>query len=70
MLKYRVAGRVELFNGPCKITEKIVSLDICSAYPYNALVAPNYYPTGEIKYFKNIIEVPKDALFFVECDID
>ena len=44
--RYKVAGRVELFNGPDKIEETVASLDACSEYPTQMAVAPNWFPVG------------------------
>jgi hypothetical protein len=63
----RVAGRVQLFNGIQKIIDNIVSLDVCSLYPYIMLIAPNYFPTGEIVEVKTYDEKPKDLIGFFYC---
>jgi len=70
ILKYKIAGRVEVFNSkPIKIQEEVVSLDVCSLYPYIMFIHPSYFPTGNIvettEYFK-----PDDKLGFWYCDID
>lgn len=67
--KYKVAGRVDLFNKPNnKINEKCAGVDCCSMYPYSMCVAPNYYPYGDIKkaskYFK-----PNKYIGWYKCDI-
>lgn len=68
MLKYKVAGRVELFNGEQKIiSKKIQSLDVCSLYPYIMAVCDVYFPCGEIKETETYIE---DKIGFYYCDID
>lgn len=67
--KHKVAGRVELFNGVQKITDRMVSTDVCSLYPYVLSVAPVYYPCGD----KTIdVDTYKgdDVLGFYYCDID
>lgn len=75
MQKYKIAGRVELFNGVQKIeNERISSLDVCSLYPYVMAIYngfegdQGYYPAGDIK------EVDEyqgdDILGFYYCDID
>jgi hypothetical protein len=64
----KIAGRVELFNGIQKVTERLVSTDVCSLYPYVMSVAPNYYPCGEIiqtNEYKG-----DDVIGFYYCDID
>ena len=66
--KSKIAGRVELFNGVQKVTERLVSTDVCSLYPYVMSVAPVYYPCGEMvdtdKY------MGEDVIGFYYCDID
>ncbi len=66
--KYKIAGRVELFNGVKKIEERMASTDVCSLYPYVMSVLDCYYPCGEI------IEVDDykgdDEIGFYYCDID
>lgn len=67
MLRYKVAGRVDLFNGPQIIPETIASLDVCSAYPTAAAVSPNYYPCGEVVFTESFMP---DKIGFYYCDID
>lgn len=66
--KYKIAGRVELFNGIQKIQERMASTDVCSLYPFVMAVHNVYYPCG------NIIEVDEykgdDEIGFYYCDID
>ena len=65
---YKIAGRVELFNGIQDIQEKIASTDVCSLYPYVMAIKDVYYPSGEI------VEVDSyqgpDQIGFYYCDID
>lgn len=71
--KYKVAGRVDLFeNNIIPFTDKIVgeiaSPDACSLYPYTMAVMNIYYPMGNC-----IIEVDKyieGQIGFYYCDID
>lgn len=70
ILKYKTAGRVEMFNGPLMILERIVSMDVCSLYPYILSIAPVYYGYGKVIKFDSIEQMPKDKLGFVYCDID
>jgi hypothetical protein len=66
--KYKIAGRVELFNGVQKVDMRLVSTDVCSLYPYVMSVAPYFYPCGDIiptETFKGI-----DTIGFYYCDID
>lgn len=69
ILKYKCAGRVEMFNGVKKIFDEMVSMDVCSLYPYVLAVLDVYYPCG-----KNITKVDMyrgpDFLGFYRCDID
>lgn len=66
--KYKIAGRVELFNGIQEITERMCSTDVCSLYPFVMSVLNVYYPCGDI------IEVEDykgdDEIGFYYCDID
>lgn len=66
--KYKIAGRVELFNGLQKINERMASTDVCSLYPFVMSVLNVYYPYGDI------IEVQDyqgdDEIGFYYCDID
>jgi hypothetical protein len=66
--KYKIAGRVELFNGIQKIQERMASTDVCSLYPFVMSVLNVYYPCGDI------VEVEEykgdDEIGFYYCDID
>jgi hypothetical protein len=66
--KYKIAGRVELFNGVQKVEERLVSTDVCSLYPYVMSVAPVHYPCGDI------VDTDEyqgdDTIGFYYCDID
>lgn len=69
VLKYKIAGRVEIFAGEAiKVNEEIVSLDVCSLYPYIMAIYKCYMPCGDIQ------EVDEykgdDVLGFYYCDID
>jgi hypothetical protein len=67
ILKYKVAGRVELFNDILKIMERMGSSDVCSLYPYVMAVLNVYYPAG------NVVEVDDykgdDVLGFYYCNV-
>lgn len=68
MLKYKSAGRVELFNGIQHIEEKMCSKDICSMYPFvMAVMKDAYYPCGELHETDDYIE---DKMGWYYCDID
>ena len=68
ILKFKCAGRVEMFNGIQEIVEKMCSLDICSMYPFvMAVLKDAYYPCGEIKETEKYV---KDKIGFYYCDID
>jgi hypothetical protein len=66
--KYKIAGRVELFNGVQKVEERLVSTDVCSLYPYVMSVAPVYYPCGDVKNTETYQGA--DVIGFYYCDID
>lgn len=66
----KIAGRVELFNGPQEINETMASLDICSLYPYVLSVLDAYFPCGKIKEFQNFKKIPKGKMYFQYVDID
>lgn len=69
VLKYKIAGRVEIFAGKSiKINEEIVSLDVCSLYPYIMAIHKCYMPCGEIKEVEGYMG--DDVLGFYYCDID
>lgn len=70
LLKYKCAGRVELFNGPQKFKGRIYSLDVCSLYPFVMAILDVYYPCGKIKTVEKYEEMPKDKIGFFYCDID
>ena len=65
--KYKVAGRVEMFQDMQKVEEQMVSADVCSLYPYVMSVAPVYYPCGDVV---NTNEYKPDKIGFYYCDID
>lgn len=68
ILKYKCAGRVELFNGILEICEKMVSLDICSMYPFvMAIMKDAYYPQGQLIETN---EYNEDKIGFYYCDIN
>lgn len=70
ILKYKVAGRVELFNGLQIINEQIYSMDVCSLYPYVMAIYDAYYPKGEIVEFAEGETIPDDLIGYYYCDID
>src|SRR6185436_15119108 len=72
--KYKVAGRVDLFENNIepftdKIIGEIASPDACSLYPYTMAVMNVYYPIGN-----SIVEVKEyqggHEIGFYYCDID
>ena len=68
MLKYKSAGRVQLFNGIQHILEEMGSKDICSMYPFVMAVMKNaYYPCGELHETDEYI---KNKMGWYYCDID
>lgn len=66
--KYKIAGRVELFNGIMEIFERMASTDVCSLYPFVMAVLNVYYPYGEIKEVSHY--QGDDRIGFYYCDID
>lgn len=70
MINDKVAGRVELFNGVQKVTNKLYSMDVCSLYPYVMSVSNVYYPTGEIIEIEKYEDKPEGLIGFFYCDID
>lgn len=67
ILKYKVAGRVEMFNGVAEILEAMMSMDACSLYPYVLSILDVYYPYGEITLTDEYV---KGKIGFYYCDID
>lgn len=67
VLKYKCAGRVEMFNGKQFINEEVCSYDVCSLYPYVMAVLDCYYPSGDIY---DTTEFKEDLIGFYWCDID
>ena len=68
ILKYKCAGRVEMFNGIQEIDEEMVSLDICSMYPYvMAVMEGAWYPYGELIETDVFVD---NKIGFYYCDID
>jgi hypothetical protein len=69
LLKNRVAGRVEMFNGVQKIEERVASPDVCSLYPYVLAVHDCYYPCGDIvELYGSAYD--KKRIGFYDCEID
>ena len=66
---YKIAGRVEMFNGAQKIEERMASPDACSLYPYNMAVNNVYYPHGELVETDHFVDDP-ELIGFYYCDID
>jgi hypothetical protein len=66
--KYKIAGRVEMFNGIQKINERMVSTDVCSLYPYVMAVKDVYYPVGATTATSEYMG--DDVIAFYYCDID
>ena len=68
MSTFKIAGRVELFNGLQNIMEEMASLDVCSLYPYIMAICNHYFPCGKV------VEVNSyqgdDEIGFYYCDID
>ena len=67
ILKFKCAGRVEMFNGKQFINEAVSSFDVCSLYPYVMAILNCYYPAGDIY---DTDEFKEDKIGFYWCDID
>jgi hypothetical protein len=67
VLKYKCAGRVEMFNGKQFINDAVSSFDVCSLYPYVMAIMDCYYPTGDVYDTEKLVE---DKIGFYWCDID
>lgn len=67
ILKYKTAGRVQLFNGVQEVKESMCSKDIASMYPYVMACADVYYPCGEVVETEKYV---KDKIGFYWCNID
>lgn len=65
--RYKIAGRVEMFNGIQEIEEEMMSLDVCSLYPYVMACLNCYYPCGELVETKKF---KKGKIGFYYCDVD
>lgn len=64
----RVAGRVEVFHGPTRIPERVVSLDTTSLYPFVMCCADQcWYPMGTVI---SVEEYIPDRLGFWYCDFE
>ncbi len=48
MLKYKAAGRCELFNGTTIVNEEVAAIDVCSQYPFHMICKDNLYPDGDV----------------------
>lgn len=70
LVKSKIAGRVELFNGAKVINDVMVSYDVCSLYPYVMTILDCYYPIGEIDYYAKYNQNLKNLMGFWVCDID
>lgn len=76
ILASKAAGRVDLFKAAMNhIVDEIVSLDVCSLYPYIMAIFPGYFPCGEIsetaEYIKPpTMENPNGKIGFWYCTVD
>ena len=75
IVKHRVAGRVELFNGSQIVDECVASEDICSLYPYICAVNKCYFPCGEIvksswEDYQIIRKTQPNLIGFFWCKVD
>lgn len=69
IIKSRVAGRVQMFNGIQEIFEQMVSMDVCSLYPFVMSILDVYYPCGD-----KIVKVDNykggNKIGFYYCDVN
>jgi hypothetical protein len=76
ILRSKAAGRVDLFKATMgKIVDEIVSLDVCSLYPYIMSIFPGYFPCGEITETNDYIKPPTQEdgsglIGFWYCTVD
>ena len=66
--KFKIAGRVEMFNGVQKVNERMASGDACSLYPYVMAVLNCFYPVGDTTETDEY--QGDDVIGFYYCDID
>ena len=65
LMRCKVAGRVEMFNGAKKISKRMASLDVCSLYPYVLSVLDCYYPAGQIIWEQEFAGFDKYGFYWV-----
>jgi hypothetical protein len=65
LMRCKVAGRVEMFNGAQKIKKRMASLDVCSLYPYVLSVLDCYYPSGKIIWEQEFAGFEKFGFYWV-----
>ena len=74
MLEYKIAGRVEMFNGRQKINERMASLDVCSLYPFILAIKKDvWFPHGDIvewDYTGKDFNKEDERIGWFYCDID
>lgn len=70
IVKSRVGGRTQLFNGIQKIQGPLASIDCCSLYPYVMAVMPVFYPCGEIIECCFYKLMPANCIGWFYCDVD
>jgi len=66
--KFKVAGRVEMFNGVQNVGERLASTDVCSLYPFVMAILNCFYPCGEVE--KTQKYMGDNHIGFYYCDID
>lgn len=69
MGKYKIAGRVEQFNGKQEFNERIASMDVKSLYPYILAVSPAIFPVGRIEEVNEYIP-GKIGFYYVDINQD
>lgn len=67
----KTGGRNQTFNGMQIIKGKLVSLDVCSLYPYvMAIYDKSFFPHGEVIEVSKPEDIPEGKIYFFECIID
>lgn len=67
MVKFKVAGRTEVYTKNKVQNTRVASVDICSAYPYVMCVMESWYPCGKIVVTDKFVE---GKIGFYYCDIE
>ena len=70
LLRSRVAGRCQLFNGTQKVVGRIHSMDACSLYPYICCILDCMYPCDELSFGNTDKFIDDDKLRYYMVDVD